>query len=201
MGRPRHRATMARGRRSVALVLCAILIVGIGWRIDRRIEGSDQTTTGDSSTLTSPRPTVPSDLDGSKLLAAEVTTRDGERSTIGIAGDQRPLLVNFWAEWCAPCIAEMPIFEQARQRNPDVRFVGINEMDQLEKAEAMAGRTGITYDWYLDVDGSFAVAAETINLPTTILLDPDGSILATRVGAFSSPEELQRWLDGAAPGL
>ena len=187
---------MSRRRRGAILVLCGVFVLSAGWLVELRLEDVGQPER-DAPSSASPRPTVPPDLDGSALLTAEVATRAGGRTTIGAADDQRPLVVNFWAEWCAPCIAEMPVLEQVRQTNPDVRFVGINEMDQLEQAEAMAERTGITYEWYLDTDGSFAVASQTINLPTTLYLRPDGSVLATRVGAFASEEELQGWLDRA----
>ena len=178
------------------LVFCGILALAIGWLVDLRVEGAGRATR-ESSAVASPRPTVPLDLDGSTLLGAEVDTRAGASRTLGIPGDHRPVVINFWAEWCAPCIAEMPLLETAQEANPDIRFVGINEMDELVKAEAMAERTGVTYEWYLDADGSFAVASRTINLPTTLYVGPDGSILATRVGAFTSAKDLQGWLDRA----
>lgn len=173
--------------------MLALVIVVLG---GAREPGPPQSVS-DSSTDATVQPTVPGDLDGGLLLITSVETRDGGSTTIAADLDGRPIVINFWAEWCAPCIAEMPTLEQASLDNAGVRFVGINEMDASEQAEAMAEKTGITYQWFLDPDGSFAAASRTINLPTTLLLRADGTVAATRVGAFRSSGDFQGWLDDA----
>ncbi len=120
-------------------------------------------------------------------------------TTLRAESDGQAVIINFWASWCAPCIAEMPILERVSRRRPDVRVIGINELDQPDAAKAMAVRTRITYPWLLDSTGEVGRAAETVNLPTTLLLRPDGSIGATKVGAFASTADLQHWIDRATP--
>jgi thiol-disulfide isomerase/thioredoxin len=175
----------------LAVVVAAVLFITIAKPPPKATESAG------SGPSDGERPTVPVDLDASMLSHAPLRTRGNHPTTLAAAHDQRPVLVNFWAQWCAPCVAEMPILERGRAANPGIRLAGINEMDQPDKASAMARRTGIGYEWFIDSDGSFAIASKTINLPTTLLLGPDGSVLRTRVGAFRSLRDLQHWIRGS----
>ena len=105
------------------------------------------------------------------------------------------MLVNFWSQSCVPCVTEMPLLEAAHKANPAVAFVGVDVLDRVEDARAMARRTGISYPWVLDEDGSFTSDAQTATLPTTLLLDSSHAVVAAKVGAFDSGGELQRWID------
>lgn len=141
-------------------------------------------------------PTIPSDIAGSSILAASLPDPSGTATTIRELAHAKPVVVNFWASWCAPCVAEMPLLEAASAaRRDDVIVIGVNELDDKTAASAMAARTGISYPWLLDADGALAAAAETVNLPTTILIDTAGTVKATRVGAFKSADDFDRWLD------
>ncbi|QXC60644.1 TlpA family protein disulfide reductase [Aquihabitans sp. G128] len=137
---------------------------------------------------------MPADLDGEPLLATPLALPGSDSLTLAELAGSKMVIINFWAKWCAPCVAEMPILEQVHRTDDRVVFVGVNERDPAEQATAMARRTKITYRWVLDPRGDLAAEARTINLPTTLMISADGQVLAAKVGAFHSVSELERWI-------
>lgn len=116
------------------------------------------------------------------------TTFDGEEaSTEQYLG--RPLVVNFWASWCAPCVAEMPDFEAVHQRLGDqVAFLGLNLRDPVDEALDLAERTGVTYDLGRDPDGSLLSFYGGLGMPTTVFLDADGTVVEVWSGALDAEQ-------------
>lgn len=100
-----------------------------------------------------------------------------------------PLVVNFWASWCPPCVAEMPDFERVHiDRGDEVRFIGVNTQDSLEQAEALAAQTGVTYDLGLDPDGALFSDFEVIAMPSTFFVDADGAIVHRHAGLLTEQQ-------------
>lgn len=75
----------------------------------------------------------------------------------------------------------------------------MDTQDRLEKAKALAEQTGITYPWVQDPSGNFFFEARASGMPTTLLLDRRGRIVATRTGAFRDQADLQGWIDRYRP--
>lgn len=174
-----------------AMVTFAVSMAG-AWALGSRAPTAPKPAT---ATAEVPTPTVPGDLDGRRLLDIRIQTPSGSTTTLRQAAGGQTIVINFWASWCAPCIAEMPLLERVSKQRTDVRIIGINELDQPDAARRMVRRTKITYPWLLDQEGVLGQAAKTINLPTTLLVRSDGTIAATKVGAFESSAELDRWID------
>lgn len=100
----------------------------------------------------------------------------------------QPLVINFWASWCTPCIDEMPAFQAVHESLGDtVAFLGVNSRDSVDTARQMIETTGVTYELARDVDGELARALDVASLPVTVLVLPDGTIVET----------LQREVSGA----
>lgn len=92
----------------------------------------------------------------------------------------KPLVINFWASWCTPCIEEMPDFQRVFQSlDGKVAFLGVNTRDQDEAARRMVETTGVTYDIARDTDGALSRALEVTTIPVTVLVLPDGTIAQT----------------------
>ncbi len=97
-----------------------------------------------------------------------------------------PLIVNFWASWCAPCVAEMPDLEAIHlAADGDLRMIGINTQDSPPLAEDLLGETGITYEVVSDPQGDYFAAVEGFGMPTTLFVAPDGRIVFRQTGPLT----------------
>lgn len=101
-----------------------------------------------------------------------------------------PLVVNFWASWCPPCVAEMrDVFEPAhRELDGRVTLLGVNLQDGDEAARDVVERTGVTYGLARDPQGELFVAFGGFGMPTTVFVDADGRVAAQHTGALTRPE-------------
>lgn len=109
-------------------------------------------------------------------------------STADFAG--RPTVVNFWASNCAPCVAEMPEFEEVHLALGDrVDFVGMNTADvSREAAVALAAQTGVTYRLADDTSSRVFREFGGFVMPTTVLLNPQGQVALTWSGVLTGDE-------------
>ena len=103
-----------------------------------------------------------------------------------IAGHEgRPLVINFFASWCAPCRAELPDFAAAHAAYRDrVDFIGINYQEVSEREAArLLFETGITYPIMEDETGELLQELGTLpTMPTTIFISADGTIVERHHG-------------------
>jgi cytochrome c biogenesis protein CcmG, thiol:disulfide interchange protein DsbE len=121
-------------------------------------------------------------------------TFDGQTTSLR-EFEGEPLVVNFWASWCPPCIAEMPEFEQVHlARGDEVRFLGLNTQDSLEQAELLAERTGVSYDLGLDPDGALFNDFAVIAMPSTYFVDAAGAVVARHAGILTA-QQLEDLID------
>lgn len=109
----------------------------------------------------------------------------GEGTVSYATYSDRPLVINFFASWCPSCIAEMPAFERVHAAaDGEVAFLGVSESDARAASIELAGETGITYDTAFDREGRFFNAAGGLGMPTTIFVEPGGTVADVWVGAL-----------------
>ena len=100
-----------------------------------------------------------------------------------------PLVVNFWASWCGPCVAEMTAFDRvAAAAEGEIAFLGVNRDDREEAARQLAGELGISYDLATDEDDSLFTAVGGFAMPTTLLVDAGGTIRHRHTGELDAQE-------------
>ena len=96
----------------------------------------------------------------------------------------RPVLVNFWASWCAPCRAEMPALERVAQsyEQAGLVVVGINQLEDPNTVRQFVQEFGISFPIALDRDGTVSRDWRVYGIPQTYLIDADGVIRKAWVG-------------------
>ncbi len=105
----------------------------------------------------------------------------------------RPLIINFWATWCAPCRREMPLLQRLHEERADagVQVVGV-ALDNKNDARRFVDRIGVTYPiLYGEESGARAADAfgdSFVGLPFSAFIAPDGEILALRAGEVDADD-------------
>lgn len=106
-----------------------------------------------------------------------------------------PVLVNFFASWCAPCEIEQPILVGLKAEG--VKIVGIAYKDAPANTQAFLGRLGDPFALRLvDRDGRAGVEFGVTGVPETYLVGPDGVIIAKHTGPLT-PESAEALVEKA----
>lgn len=89
------------------------------------------------------------------------------------------VLVNFWATWCAPCMAELPALEELYKslRGQGFTIVGVAVDDTLENIKDAVQRNGITYPVLLDEQGKSKRLFELKGFPESFVLDSKKQVM------------------------
>jgi thiol-disulfide isomerase/thioredoxin len=139
---------------------------------------------------TSPEP-APARTIPERLPQLSLADRDGVRRTLS-HWKGRPLLVNFWATWCAPCRREIPLLKSLRrERSADaLEIVGI-AVDFRDAVLRYAHDIGIDYPVLIgEQDGLDAVGAFGMDaiFPFTVFADREGRIVTLKIGELHRDE-------------
>ena len=97
----------------------------------------------------------------------------------------KPLIVNFWATWCPPCIEEMPSLERAWQQieAEGIAMIGVNVGEDFETVFSFTAQMDVSFPLLLDTDTQLTGAWPMTGLPTTYVLNPEGELVYRFIGA------------------
>jgi thiol-disulfide isomerase/thioredoxin len=138
-------------------------------------------------------PDAPSTENAAAPAAAPAVATLPEFSLANLTGEQqsiqswpgKPLLINFWATWCGPCLREIPMLKELQTSRPDLQVVGI-AIDKPDLVTKFAGDMQFNYPILVGQNEAWAAAgALGVNiyaLPFTIFTGSDGSILGVHTG-------------------
>ena len=101
----------------------------------------------------------------------------------------RPVVLNFWATWCAPCRQELPILQAAyeayQEKGLVVLAVSQDTDEHHDLVRAYVTTQGLTFPALHDPQGSVAAQYNVILLPSTIFINPAGVITSTHFGPMT----------------
>lgn len=165
-----NRVLQARG--FWATVIGLVLILGGVWIIYSQNLRSVSLAGGGATNL------EPAPVAGHPAPDFELPTLDGE--TLSLSDFKgKPVLVNFWATWCAPCRAEFPDFQETFINNSDnLMIIGVNNTsaDQVDLVDDFVAEMGVTFPIVLDESGEIIKTYRVLGLPTTIFIDRNGVV-------------------------
>lgn len=171
----------------MTVALSAAALAGyLSYRLLIPVTVHDDTSGVDSPAAAGQAATLPDTLPDFILenLAGEPTSI---RSWSG-----EPMLINFWATWCAPCLREIPLLKAFQSEHPGVRIVGI-AVDQAEPVHSFADEMQFNYPVLVGqadaMDAAAAFGVGVFALPFTVFVAPNGATLGVHTGELH-PEHL-----------
>ena len=105
----------------------------------------------------------------------------------------KPVVINFWATWCGPCVREMPALQRYQDKYPDFVLLGIDEGETIEDVIKFTEKMKLTYQILIDEKGTAANLYKVVMMPTTYFIDQEGVIRARHFG-YMGEEQLEFYL-------
>lgn len=164
---------------------CALALAGCDTQMGTAPQGEGQTAQGAAASASGVHDSYRVDRSraGTPLSATPVRAPDGSlRPLTSLIG--RPVILNLWATWCAPCVVELPTLERLAERAGENGSVVLLSQDLGEPAVPAAflsERDISTAQGWHDPDNEVGLSAGG-NLPTTILYDHEGKEVLRVIG-------------------
>lgn len=98
----------------------------------------------------------------------------------------KPILINFWASWCQPCMEELPYLQEVSEKYAgDLIVIGINSDDSLADMQTVVTDLKLTFPIWHDPQGEISRSMLISALPTSYFIDQNGKILGYSIGIIN----------------
>ena len=113
----------------------------------------------------------------------------------------KPVLVNFWATWCSPCVSEMPYIQEIHDEwsGSGLMVLAINMGDSPPAVEQFLQEHNLSLPVLLDTKKNVAQRYGIRAIPTTFFIDKDGIVQVKVIGAFPSKAAIESRLNDIMP--
>ena len=96
----------------------------------------------------------------------------------------KAVLLNFWATWCGPCVAELPAFSRLTDAYADrLALLAVNCGEDEQTVKSFLDKNGYAFPVALDTEGEISQLYPTDGIPYTLIISPDGKVSSIQVGA------------------
>ena len=126
---------------------------------------------------------------------ASVKTLEGKDfNTAEITNDGKPFIIDFWATWCKPCVAELDAINEnytqwKEETGVKVFAVSIDDSRSMSRVAPYVAGKGWDYTILLDPNGDFKRAMNVNSVPHTFLFDGNGKLVAQHNNYSAGDEE------------
>jgi|SRR5581483_4063256 len=111
------------------------------------------------------------------LQMGDLAFQDADGKTVRISDFRgRPVILNIWAKWCAPCVVELPQLNELQQKGGTLKVlaVAVDEPDPVKVRGFLINRNLTSLTPYLDPKNVFAKALRIRSIPVSVLINKDG---------------------------
>ena len=106
----------------------------------------------------------------------------------------KPVIINFWATWCGPCVKEMPAFERLKENYGDeIGILAVNCGEDADTIKDFADANGYTFPIALDEEYQVSMLYPTNSIPYTVVIDGNGKVTHVSSGAVDADTMYERY--------
>ena len=128
--------------------------------------------------------------------APDFALRDLDKNIVHLSDFRgKPVILNFFASWCVPCLVEMPYIQEAHLQSEERGYVvlGVAVQDSRSALRSLSESMGLSFPMVLDGDNSVGIAYHVLGPPATFFISEDGKIVSVVAGTIE-PETLEQEL-------
>jgi peroxiredoxin len=163
----------------IAIGILVLVLIGVNILMSRSEQGDSIPLENIFASLSS-KPKIGS-------LVPDFSLKDLDGNSISIRQYRgKPVVLNFWATRCGPCLVEMPLLETVSvMHKNDMVVIAVNIEESSERVTKFVKENKISFPILLDVNGMVADTFKAYAFPATIFIDKEGIIRAQHVGQLN----------------